>query len=172
MNPFFKIIGRFFLLLLLQVLVFKQLSLTGPGFNYVQILIYPLFILLLPLDLSKSWLLLIGFVLGISVDMFYDSPGVHASATVLTAFARPYILLVLEPRGGYKVNAHPTIAEFGSSWFLRYSGILMAIHLFAYFSAEALQWSALLMITLKTIVSLIASMLMISLYMLIFNPKD
>ena len=172
MNPIFRNVWRFLLLLLLQVLVFKQLNIAGGAFNYVQILIYPLFLLLLPLNLSKSWLLLLGFLLGIAVDMFYDSPGVHASASVLTAFIRPYILHILEPRGGYKVNAHPTSAEFGAGWFIRYASLLMIVHLLTYFIAEAFQWSQILMIILKTIVSFLSSMVVISLYMVIFNPKE
>jgi len=172
MNPIAKNIWRYSLVLLLQVLVFKQLNIAGGAFNYVQVLIYPLFILLLPLNISKSWLILLGFLLGISVDMFYDSPGVHASASVLTAFIRPSILQLLEPRGGYKVNAHPTSAEFGTAWFIRYSSLLLGIHLLTYFIAEAFQWSQMLMIMLKTIVSFFSSMIVISLYMVIFNPKE
>jgi len=172
MNPTVRNLWRFFLLLLLQVLVFKQLNIAGGAFNYVQIFIYPLFILLLPLNISKGWLILLGFLLGITVDMFYDSPGVHASAAVLTAFIRPYILHLQEPRGGYKVNAHPTSAEFGTGWFIRYSSLLMSIHLLTYFTAEAFQWSQMLMVLVKTIVSLFSSMIVISLYMVIFNPKE
>jgi hypothetical protein len=171
MNPITKNIWRFVLLLLLQVLVFRQMQIQGLGFNYVQILIYPLFILLLPVDISKSWLLILGFLMGLAVDMFYDSPGLHASASVLLAFIRPIVLHQLEPRGGYKVNSVPTRNEFGDNWFYRYASILLGVHLLAYFMLEAFQLSMIGSVLIKTITSLVASLLIVGLYMLIFNPK-
>ncbi len=162
---------RFLLLFILQVLIFRPLSLGGLAFNYIQILIYPLFILLLPVNTNRNMTLLLAFGLGIGIDMFYDSPGLHGGAAVLTAFVRPFVLKALEPRGGFKFNAIPTIAEHGANWFYQYASILLAIHLLFYFSVEAFQFSQILYILLKTICSFLASMLLVVIYMLIFNPK-
>jgi hypothetical protein len=162
---------RFFLLLVLQVLIFRRLTLGGVAFNYIQVFLYPLFLFLLPLGVNRIVLLLLGFVLGMSIDIFYDSPGLHASAAVFTAFVRPIVLQGLEPRGGYKINALPTVQEFGINWFYRYTAILLLGHLLFYFSVEAFQLSLILSVLLKTICSFLASMLLIGIYMLIFNPK-
>ncbi len=164
-------IWRFILLLLLQVLILKRISLGGPSFNYVQIFIYPLFLFLLPISLGRGWLLLLGLLLGLSIDVFYDTPGLHGSAAVFTAFIRPFVLHAMEPRGGYKVQAIPTLAEFGSNWFYRYAGILLAAHSFLYFMVEAFQVSEILFVLLKTFLAFVASMLLIVIYMLIFTPK-
>ncbi len=166
-----KNVWRFILLFALQVLIFRRLSLGGLAFNYIQVLIYPLFILLIPVGTNRNVILLLAFALGMSIDMFYDSPGVHAGALVIAAFARPYVLSAIEPRGGYKINAIPTLAEFGANWFYRYAAIMLIIHLFFYFSIEAFQLSEILYILLKTICAFFASMLLIVIYMLIFNPK-
>ena len=171
-QAFSKNIWRFILLFVLQVLIFRQLALGGVVFNYIQVFIYPLFLWLLPVNINRILLLFMGFLLGIGLDAFYDSPGLHASATVLTAFIRPYVLQFLEPRGGYKFNAVPTIVELGSGWFYRYGSILLVMHLLFYFSVEAFQFSQLLFILLKTISTFAASLLMIFIYMLIFNPKS
>ncbi len=171
MNQITRHVWRFLILLLLQVLVFQQLSLAGFGFNYIQIFIYPLFIVLLPIDVGKSWMLVMGFLLGTSVDMFYDSPGLHAAAMVMTSFVRPFLLKGMEPRGGYKMNTSPTPYELGTNWFYRYASILLTIHLFTYFTLEAFQLSSIFVVILKTISSFLASMVMIILYVLIFNPK-
>ena len=170
-QTFSKNIWRFILLFILQVLIFRSLSLGGLAFNYIQVFIYPIFLMLIPVSTNRNILLLLGFIMGIGIDMFYDSPGLHASATVLTAFVRPFVLSGLEPRGGYKFNAIPTLAEFGANWFYRYAAILLIIHLFFYFSIEAFQLSQLLSILLKTICTFFASMLLIVIYMLIFNPR-
>lgn len=167
-----RISFRFVLLLLIQGLILHQVNLGGNGFNYIQIIIYPLFIMLFPVQTGKILLILMGFLMGISVDFFYDSPGLHASASVFTAFVRPFVLAAVEPRGGYKINSVPTKSQFGLNWYIRYISILLAMHLFWYFSLEVFQISQILKVFLKTIVSFIASILFIGLYTVIFNPKD
>ena len=86
---------RFILLALLQVLVFKQMNLDSKILNYIHVFIYPAFILLLPIRTPDTLLIFFGFLLGITIDLFYDSPGVHASALVFMAFIRPKILKFL-----------------------------------------------------------------------------
>ena len=163
---------RFVLLLLLQGLIFHRIHIGGTDFNYIQIFVYPLFIMLLPIQISKALLILLGFLLGISIDVFYDSPGLHASAATFSAFIRPFVLGVMQPRGGYKINALPNKNQFGFNWFVRYASILMAFHLLWYFMVEAFQFSQILQVLLKTICSFIASIIFITLYVFIFNPRD
>jgi hypothetical protein len=128
--------------------------------------------MLLPVQTGRMLLIILGFILGISIDIFYDSPGLHASASVFTAFIRPYILSAIEPRGGYKINSVPNRDQFGLNWFARYVSILLALHLFWYFTIEVFQISQIFQILLKTMSSFIASILFISLYIIIFNPKS
>ncbi len=163
---------RFIFLLLLQGLIFYRVNIGGPSFNYIQIFVYPLFILLLPVKISTSLLMTLAFLLGISLDFFYDSPGLHASASVFSAFIRPLVLSSIEPRGGYKVNAVPVPSQLGTNWMFRYMSIILFLHLLWYFSLEAFQISKILSIILKTIFTFMASLLFMGLYMLIFNPKE
>lgn len=165
-------IFRFIILLLLQGLIFRRFHLGGAGFNYIQVLIYPLFIALLPIQTNKILILVLGFIFGLALDFFYDSPGLHASALLFTAFTRQFLLSYLQPRGGFKKNAIPNIDQFGRNWFVQYISFLLVLHLLWYFSVEAFQWSQILIILLKTILSFIASMIFIAFYMLIFNPKS
>ena len=160
---------RFIGLLLLQVLVFQGFSMS---FTYIHIIIYPIFILLLPIQTPRTLAILLGFLMGIGVDIFYGSLGVHASATVFTAFIRPSVMSVLEPRGGYNVNFSPTKRRMGLEWFIQYSGILMFIHLFFYFSVEAFTFFYIGSILLKTAISFVLSMIFIIMYQYIFNPLD
>ncbi len=163
---------RFTGLVVLQGLVFQNLSSSWEKFPYLSVIIFPLFILLLPLRMAKSSIILLGFLIGIAVDFFYNSLGLHAAAAVFTAFIRPYVLMWLEPRGGYNTNYSPTAKRMGISWFLKYSSILMFLHLFFYFSAEAFTFVYILDIMIKTVISFILSMIFILIYQLIFNPLD
>lgn len=162
---------RFIILVLAQVLILKRISFSFGEFAFIHFIIYPLFILLLPFNVPRPVQMFFGFVLGLTVDIFYDSPGIHASACVFTAYIRPYILSLLEPYEGYGTTACPTISSLGFPWFLTYSSIAMGLHLLFYFSVEAFSFVFLFEILMNSIFSLIASLLLVILVMLIFNPK-
>ncbi|MEL6986704.1 MAG: hypothetical protein AAGK97_02650 [Bacteroidota bacterium] len=167
-NQIVKNIIRFIVIVLLQVLILQRIDL---GWEYLSLLFYPLFLILLPFEISRVLLIIIGFVLGCTVDIFYDSMGVHASASVFTAFARPYVLKILEPANGYPPTSAPTKHFLGLNWFLIYSGILLFAHIFFYFSVEVFTYVYFLEILLKTIVSFVLSYLLILIHHFLFNPK-
>src|SRR5210317_1682358 len=99
MNNFYlKYIIRAVLLVFVQVVILKRLSGGWAGEHHLNIFIYPLFLMLLPLRTPLSLLLLIGFFIGLSVDAVYDSLGIHASASVFMAYMRPRTLKWLSPR--------------------------------------------------------------------------
>ncbi|MFN7117833.1 MAG: hypothetical protein ACK4TA_13615 [Saprospiraceae bacterium] len=163
---------RFVGMLLVQVLVLKRVTLGWEAFPYVQILLYPLFILLLPLRVPRPLVILTSFAMGILVDMFYNSWGIHASASVFTAFIRPFILNRLEPRGGYTAAHAPNKERMGWAWFLRYAAFLLAFHLFFYFSVESFTFVYIIRILLNTFFSFIVTFIFILIYMQVFNPKE
>jgi hypothetical protein len=163
---------RFVALLLLQGLVFKNIGVGWESFPYLHIIVFPVFILLLPIRIPKTLLILLGFLIGISVDFLYDTLGVHASAAVFTAFVRPLVLKIFEPRGGYNTSYSPTAARMGLGWFLRYAAILMFVHIFFYYSVEAFTFVYIADILMKTMVSFAVSMVFVMIFQLLFNPLD
>lgn len=165
-------IFRFLGLILLQGLVLKNVGEGWEEFPYLFVIVYPLAIMLLPLRTPRVLTMLLGFIAGLIMDGFYSSPGIHTSAAVFMAFCRPFVLKSLEPRNGYNVNYSPTAARWGFGWFLRYTSIMLALYLFFYFSVEAFTFVYFGSILLKTIVSLITSMIFILIYQVIFNPVD
>ena len=163
-------IFRFIVVFLLQVLVFKGINLNNNNFHYFHILFYPIAILLLPIKLQKPYVILLAFLLGISIDVFYDSLGVHASASVFLAYARSYILKILEPRGGYTFNT-PGLGNTEFSWFSTYLAIGMALFLIFYFSMEAFSFVYFVRIVLNTLFSFILSVSLIIIYQVIFRTR-
>jgi hypothetical protein len=163
---------RFFLLLLLQGLLLKRISEGWVGYIYVNILLYPLFILLLPLRTPRSLVLLSAFALGLGVDLFYGTIGLHTAASVITGYTRSFVLNRIEPRDGYNVNYSPTKERFGLQWFLRYASIMMGVHLFAYFSIDAFSPVFIGSILVKTLYSFLFSMIFVIIIMFLFNPTD
>ena len=119
-NDVIKNSVRFLILILLQVLIVQNIRL-GP---YVILLPYVLFILLLPFETPKLWVLLIAFFTGLVIDMFYDTAGIHAASCTMIGFLRYFILKLLSPREGYDVGLSPTIESMGSLWFITYAFII------------------------------------------------
>lgn len=164
---------RFVVIFILQVWVFLPISYGWMGrYFYVNILLYPLIIILLPMRTPQIAILFIGFVLGLMVDMFYNTLGVHTSATVATAFFRTWLLGQIEPRDGYQLNVAPSRYRFGFPWFLRYAGIMMFIHLLIYFSVEIFTIQLVWKIIFQTLYTFIWSLLAVLLFTQIWNTKD
>lgn len=159
-------------IIILQALVFQYLTLGLENFNYFNILIYPLLIIILPVRTSTTILLLLAFFYGIVIDMFYSSPGIHTATLLLTAFLRPIVLGFIEPREGYSMNSLPNVHDQGFSWFLMYSSILMFIHLFVYFSIEAFTFLYIFDIWMKTIFSFILSYILVLIYEFLFERNS
>jgi rod shape-determining protein MreD len=134
---FLRNIWRFVLVILIQVLVFNNIQLNG----YINPYFYVIFILLLPFETPNWALLVMAFFLGISIDVFVNTPGMHASASVLIAFLRPYVLRVLAPRDSYELGTFPRLYYYGFGWFLRYSLILVVIHHLFLFYIEIFRFS-------------------------------
>ena len=80
-----------FCLVMLQVLLFNNIELGGLINPYFYIYL----VLIMPLSLNLSVQLLLAFVAGLIVDIFSNTWGMHAAATTLVAFVRPYLLKLL-----------------------------------------------------------------------------
>lgn len=128
-----KYLGIFILLILFQGLILNNIELNG----YVNPYFYVVFILLLPFETPSWLLLLIAFVLGLSVDLFTSTLGMHISATVFMAFCRAYLLKLIAPRGGYDFGLKPNVQMMGLAWYLLYAGILISLHHLFLFYVES-----------------------------------
>lgn len=156
--------------LAVQLVLLKRIDITFSSFNYIHFTIYPIIIALLPYKSNKTLVVLIGFLLGLCVDIFYDSLGVHAAAATLTAYVRYYILQLLSPSEGYNKDGL-TSFSYGFIWFVSYLATLLFIHLLVLYSIEAFSFVYLKEIILRTIFSFVASLFLLLLGQMIFNPK-
>ncbi|MHA7877683.1 MAG: hypothetical protein ACX93T_02020 [Bacteroidota bacterium] len=96
--------------------------------------VYVTFLLLLPRQpASLSLMLLIGFLVGLFVDLFYSSMGAHAFASVLMIYSRAILLLRFLPASSYEVALRPTLGNLGWRRFSIFSLILISIHHVALF---------------------------------------
>jgi hypothetical protein len=122
----------FLLYLLLQILILRNIVL----FDYAFCFVYIAAILLLPAEVNRTLLLIMGFLTGLLVDVFYNTLGLHAAATLLIAYLRPFwIHLQLETKGTTE-RLEISINELGVGGYLTYLLPLVFIHHVALFFIE------------------------------------
>lgn len=142
---------------LIQVLVLNNIQLSG----YVNPYLYILFIITLPFEIPGWLLLILGFSSGIIVDVFSNTPGMHASATVFMSFLRPYVLRLFAPREEYQPGTIPTMGYYGFGWFFRYAFILVLSHHLFLFYIEVFSLTHFFSTLLRVLSSTVFTLLLI-----------
>lgn len=158
---------RFVLFLFAQALLLNQLKL-GWGIN---VMIYPLFILLLPYNLNIFLSMIISFALGLGIDSISNTYGLHASSALLLAYLRPSIFKLFEPRDGYENMQEFNIHEMSRSWLFSVFGIMLLVHHLWFFSLELFKFNEIGFILQKTALSVPSSMIVCLLILYIFIRK-
>tara|TARA_R110002049_G_scaffold5422_1_gene37562 strand:+ start:7675 stop:8181 length:507 start_codon:yes stop_codon:yes gene_type:complete len=166
MNSIFSLNGiRFFILVLVQVLIFNQINFMG----YINPYIYILFIVLYPTKNNRAVFIFLSFLLGLTIDLFLDTGGIHAAASVFIAYVRPVVLRssfgVLYENYAIKFNN----VEFGAK--LTYITILTLLHHLVLFYLEIFSISKIILVLQKTLFSSIFTILLIILITIIFSRK-
>jgi len=161
---------RFLLVVVLQVLIFQHVEFSLAGRYDLHILIYPAFILMLPLSSPNYLVLLAGFLAGLVIDLFYFSYGVHASAGVFTAYARTVYISFFKPQIRYEGDTI-SFENVPNPWFYQYVAILVFLHLFWYFLIEFFSLFLLGQVFLHALISYLPTMFFVVLFLMVFRPK-
>ena len=157
---------QFFALILIQALVLNHINFLG----YINPYLYILFILIFPIRNNRTLIIFLSFLLGLGVDLFSDSGGVHAAASVFIAYIRP---VVLKFSFGM-IYEHQTI-KFNNTELsnrLIYFSILIVIHHLILFSLEVFNISEIILILKKTLFSSIFTILLCFLISILFSRKQ
>jgi len=164
-NDFTKNSLRFILLILAQVLIFNHINFLG----FINPYPYVLFILLFPIGDNRALLIALSFILGITLDMFSNSGGMHAAASLVMAYSRPWVLRSVFGVA-YEYN---TIRIANTSFTERfiYITILVLIHHFVLFLLETFNVSDILYILKKTLFSGIFTLILSLIFITLFSVK-
>jgi rod shape-determining protein MreD len=155
-------------LVFFQIVILNNIQLGG----YINPYFYVLFILLLPFETPKWLLLISAFILGLSVDMFSDTMGLHAAASVFMAYCRPGVLKIVSSRRDYEPGIQPIIRDLGLKWFFYYSLILVSVHHVILFYLEIFGFSEFFHTLLRAILSIMFTMLLLILSQYVmYRPK-
>ena len=135
-----KQIGRYILVMMLQVLLFDQLQLLGVGHPYIYILC----LMMMPITLPHSVDMIIGAVVGLVMDIFCNSLGVHTASCILLMFIR---------NDKDRLNEQISLRTLGMEALLKYVIILVLVHHLMVFLLAAWSWSHLGFVLAETLVS-------------------
>lgn len=165
MNRTLLNIIRFVVLVMAQVLVVNHIRLGG----YVHPYIYLIFVMLLPINIP-NWLLLIsGFSIGLVIDLFMGTLGMHAGATSMMAFCRPAILKLVSGTQKFENIKEPNVNQLGFSWFLRYTICMVTVHNFTLFMLEGFSFHLVGQALLRILISVPVSVFLILLILYLFS---
>jgi len=162
-----KYILYFIILLLVQTLILDQVSISV----YVNAFVYILFIMMLPVDTNKYLVLLLGLLMGVCVDLFNSTLGLHASAGVLVSFLRTFVLDIYSPHDGYDNNRQLSVHNYGYGWFLKYAITLIFVHHLWLFLIESMSFANILFTLAKVCVSSVTSLIVILLFHLMLMSR-
>ncbi len=126
----------FVILVLFQVLALNNIQFLG----FINPYIYILFIIALPVRTPRWLSLILAFILGLTIDIFSNTLGMHAFATVLIAFLRNGIInlfIGLEEND----NPSPSFRSLGVAAYVKYLVLMVFIHHFSLFFLEAFSFA-------------------------------
>lgn len=126
MNDLLKNIFRFFVFILVQVYVLHKIP---PLHRFIVPYLYFLYILWLPFSLGRTWLMIVAFIYGLSLDYFLLTPGLHAAACVLIAYVRPFLVnILIRQEGAEQSYGAPSIHSMGLAPYSLFVLILTLLH--------------------------------------------
>ena len=163
-NIIMKYALYFVALVLIQVLVLNNVQLS----SFLNPYAYILFIIILPFE-TPGWLLLLsGFFLGMTMDIFPQgwsgagsTLGIHSFATVFMAFTRPLILKWINPRDEYEPGSEPSASDYGFRWYIVYSLLMISLHHLVLFVMESMSISHLPEVLGRTVLSVLFTFVLI-----------
>lgn len=151
-----KQLGRYIAVTLLQVLLFDQLQLLGVCHPYIYILC----LLMMPITLPHSVDMIIGAIIGLVMDVFCNSLGIHTAACILLMFVRPYLIgAIVNDKD--RLNEQISLHAIGMEAMLKYVILLVVLHHLTVFALGAWSWQHIGFVILETLVSSTVTILVI-----------
>ena len=158
--------SRFIFLVLLQVLILNHINFL----TYINPYLYVLFILLYPISNNRQLFIFLSFLIGLSVDLFSDSGGIHAAASVTIAYSRPLFLKFAFGTSYEHLTVKITSAEFGQR--LTYFTLMVLLHHIVLFTLEIFSTAYILLIFKKALFSSIFTILLCLIFTVLFSKNS
>ncbi len=170
MSSAVKNIVRFFIFILFQALILNKIP---PLHRFITPYLYCLYILWLPFNINRSWLMIIAFLFGLTLDYFTGTPGLHAAPCVLIAYIRPFLINILTRKEDIEAHySEPSVISMGWASYFIYIVVLVFLHHAYLVLIEWLQFGNVWYFLGKVIGTTVISVLLILMVELLFYRKQ
>jgi hypothetical protein len=103
--------------------------------------------------------------------LYTNSIGLNASACVMMAFARPFVISAISSGPESLLGDTPSLRNQGLKWFLYYSIILIVIHHFTFFYLEIFRFSEFMATFVRMLLSSAFTLLLVLLSEYLLYPR-
>lgn len=158
---------RFIALIVIQIFVLNNIYLGG----YISPMLYAMFILMLPSRVGRIPTLLIGFVLGLSIDVCSNMLGFHACAITVMAFCRIMFAEKIITRGEDISIDTPSLYSVSPQFFIYYSALLLLIHSLVFFSLDYFDFADIFNVVISSVLTTIVTLVLVIIWQMLFNHK-
>ncbi|MDB5272434.1 MAG: hypothetical protein JWO58_801 [Chitinophagaceae bacterium] len=163
-----RYIAHVFILLFMQLFLFRDTALLGYAYIFVHIGA----ILLLPTDTTPILSMIIAFCLGFLIDMFYDTIGLHAAACVLIAFIRPRVVGLFSVQGELNSMPEYNVESGGALWFFQFALVSSFVYCSLLFILESTSITIFFYSLLKIIASSLVTALFLTMYSYLWASRS
>lgn len=154
-NSIVRQIALFVSLVLLQVLILNQIFFLG----YATPFFYIYFIIKLPVATNRNLVVLLGFLMGMTIDLFCNTLGVNAAAITFAAFLRLPIQKLFFEREDFE-HLKPKLSVLGGS-FIKYAVAMILIHHITLILIESFSYSDIVTIGLRILFSSVLTFILL-----------
>lgn len=169
MSDLVKNIFRLAVFILVQVFVLDKVPHLH---QFIIPYIYFLFILWLPFAINRFALLVAGFMTGLVLDYFTNTPGLHAAACVLIAYVRPFVIGILMPKDTAEFYyREPSPKGMGWAPYSIYALVMTLLHHTYLTLLQWLEFGSFINFLIKVVATTGISMLLIYTAELLFPRK-
>ena len=159
-------IFQFLLLLLLQAFLLNNINFFG----FINPNLYLLFILVYRLDGNPTLLIILGFVMGLFLDLLTQGSGGHTIATLTIAFIRPFII-----RFSFGVNYDVPMGMIKGSLLnqrLLYLSLMVVIHHLVLYSVVYFSFENIITILKNTLFTSFFTFILVYISLGLFKEKN
>lgn len=159
-------IATILFLVFLQVFIFGRITFGGTITPYI----YILFILLYPPNKNRYLFLLLCFLLGFGVDIFEDTGGINAFASVSIGYLSKYIIKLVSGTKFFEIEEF-RFSDFSTSQWVIYTILMVLIHHILLFFLEIFSFHHFTDTLLKALYSSVFTILFIFFYLILFRKR-
>lgn len=159
-------IFQFLLLLLLQAFLLNNINFFG----FINPNLYLLFIVVYRLDGNPTLLIILGFVMGLLLDLLTQGSGGHTIATLTIAFIRPFII-----RFSFGVNYDIPMGMIKGSLLsqrLLYLSLMVVVHHLVLYSVIYFNFDNIIIILKNTLFTSFFTFILVYISLGLFKEKN